>query len=530
MISNFFKNPTLSEYNEDSAATPLPEKIGPYHVESLLDKGGMSLLYLGIEPGTHEPLVIKVLSPNYLSHKEMVTQFLKESQIIEMVGHPNIVALHGHGTWEGGLYIAMEFVQGLSLRQLILQHSPGLRRSLEIIIQIGHALRHLHEHGIIHRDLKPENILLTQSGGVKLIDFGIAQLIVEIGSIETSQKRRIIGTPVYMSPEQRKNAYSAAFTSDIYSLGMVTYELVLGKLCHGTVHLSLMPRGLQKILQSALQPEPKDRYQNIADFIADLSAYIESADFERQQRGSDYTSELFEELQQSQKIFIPRTLPHWPRCDLGIATNPIYGLMPIYYDFLEIGEDAYAVILAEPKVQGTTALLCTAFLKGMILAYKPLLLEPVQLAEKLSSDLLKEEGAPPFAFTLLILLPNKNQLRYLSCDSGPIWQLQKGTELPRSIHSDNPPLGSTFQTGFIETDSSWNPGDKLFLSMQNKEKSQSLAEALSLTEEAFQNELSTTSHLSPQKQADMLLRKLKQTPQFAVEDCPIILMAIERKF
>lgn len=174
--SEFYKRPTLVDTENHEKESEIPAQIGKYKVESLLNRGGMSLLYLGIHPETKEPITIKVLLDEYLSNKEMVERFLHESEIIAMTDHPNIVRLYGQGRWEKGLYIAMEFIQGISLRQLILQQTLSLKRSLEIVLQIAHALLHLHSHGIVHRDLKPENILLTAQGGIKVVDFGIAAL------------------------------------------------------------------------------------------------------------------------------------------------------------------------------------------------------------------------------------------------------------------------------------------------------------------------------------------------------------------
>ncbi|MBA3816172.1 MAG: serine/threonine protein kinase, partial [Parachlamydiaceae bacterium] len=157
----------------------IPKSIGPYKIESLLDKGGMSILYLATHPNTKEPTTIKVLSERFLDYPEAVQRFLNEAEIIAMTDHPNIVKLYGHGEWTGGLYIAMEFIQGISLRQAILQSPISLKRALEIIIDIGYALCHMHTHGVIHRDLKPENVLINETGQVKVIDFGIAQLLTE---------------------------------------------------------------------------------------------------------------------------------------------------------------------------------------------------------------------------------------------------------------------------------------------------------------------------------------------------------------
>src|ERR1700730_17089661 len=189
---------------------PPPEKIGPYKVEALLEKGGMSFLYLAAHPETKDPITIKVLFPEFLSNPEMVQRFLREAAIIALADHPNIVKLYGQGEWEGGLYIAMEFIQGISLRQYLLRNLISLKHALELVMEISMALCHLHAHGIIHRDLKPENILVTESGGVKVIDFGIAQLLTD-NYRDPHSKRRLIGTPIYMSPEQKHDPESTSY-------------------------------------------------------------------------------------------------------------------------------------------------------------------------------------------------------------------------------------------------------------------------------------------------------------------------------
>lgn len=268
---------------ESSAEEKMPEYIGPYQVEALIEKGGMSLLYLATHPDIQDPITIKVLVPSFLSNQEMIHRFLREAEIIGMADHPNIVKLYGQGEWEKGLYIAMEFIQGISLKHYLLHNIISIQQALGLIMEIAMALCHLHAHGVIHRDLKPENILVTESMGIKVIDFGIAQLLSDTSSDPLLQ-RRLIGTPVYMSPEQRKNPESASFPSDIYSLGIITYELVLGRLSHGQIHLSLMPKGLQKILSKALAPDPCNRYQDIVDFMTDLAHYLHSPALAREKK------------------------------------------------------------------------------------------------------------------------------------------------------------------------------------------------------------------------------------------------------
>ncbi|MBS0628493.1 MAG: serine/threonine protein kinase, partial [Verrucomicrobia bacterium] len=156
---DFHKQNTQPSDLKESAKPPLPEKIGPYKIEAILSKGSMSWVYMGIDPSTKIPVVIKVLPSSLVENKETLERFLKESKLTSITKHPNIVQLYGEGSWEGGLYIAMEWIQGVSLRQFLTQQSFSLKRSLEIILQICYALKHLHENHIVHRDLKPENVL-----------------------------------------------------------------------------------------------------------------------------------------------------------------------------------------------------------------------------------------------------------------------------------------------------------------------------------------------------------------------------------
>ncbi|MDR3624779.1 MAG: protein kinase [Chlamydiales bacterium] len=530
---DFFKQDTIVEgltknsKKEESSSSSIPEKIGPYQVESLLNKGGMSVLYLGINPDTHEPLTIKVLPSQYLSHPELVSRFLQESEIIEMTNHPNIVKLYGQGKWEGGLYIAMEFIQGISLRQMILQNSLTLKRSLEIVLQIGYALFHLHAHGVIHRDLKPENILLTESGGVKVIDFGIAQLHEDVNHQEHSEKKRMMGTPIYMSPEQKLDPSKVSYSSDIYSLGIITYELVLGKLSHGVIHLSLLPINIQKILSKALQPNPEARYQDIVDFITDLSNYMESESFEKDVGKSDYTSELFEELKAAQSLFLPPAPPSWSKVDIGLVNSNTLSLLPVYYDFIELEEGNLAVLLAEPSSKGASALLYTALLKGMVLSLKHLLSEPAKLIERLNSMLVQQFTDHLFVMSILILKPAKHQLRFISCGFGALWHLPSGLNKARRLGTDNIALGITQDATFVEVNSNWNVGDRLLLHTF-KALSNKSAQA-GLNEEDFQQALMDTLYLSPQKQVEAILRKMTPASKKSIDEVPLTLISLSRK-
>lgn len=530
--ADFYKQPTLIEPHLGAPGVeeiPLPKQIGPYPVESLLDTGGMSLLYLAIHPETHEPLIIKVLSPKYLSHPEMVERFMQEASIIAMTDHPNIVKLYGQGEWEGGLYIAMEFIQGISLRQLILQNALTLKRALEIVLQIAYALFHLHAHGVIHRDLKPENILLTEHGGVKVIDFGIAQLHEE--NPEKGSSKRVIGTPVYMSPEQKDNPLSVLYNSDIYSLGVITYELALGKLSHGHIHLSLMPPGLQKVLQKALQPLPKDRYQDIVDFITDLSNYLESDEFTTESGRGNFTGELFEELREAQRTFMPSTPPNWPKIEIGLVHSNTIGISPIYTDFIQLDNNRSAILLAEPVTKGASGLLYASLLKGIFLSLQDLIGEPTKLVTRLNTLLCTHFEDQILLLSLLILNPNNQQLRYVSCGFGPLWQVQSGATRVKRLSADNIALGIVSDTEFVEISSNWTIGDRLLLhTYKTLSVEKETTPSLDTKEKELQTALMETLFLSPQKQVEAIMRKLNPAAnKKTIDAAAITLISISRK-
>ncbi|MBA3957803.1 MAG: protein kinase [Parachlamydiaceae bacterium] len=519
MTEEFHKQPTspgVFASEKPSAAPSIPQVIGPYKIENLLEKGGMSLLYLGTHPETKEPTTIKVLSARYLSHPEVIKSFTNEAEIIAMTNHPNIVQLYGHGEWEGGLYIAMEFIQGISLRQYILQNPISLNRALEIIIDIAYALCHLHSHGVVHRDLKPENILITESGEIKVIDFGIAQVLTE-GDTSHGQ-HQLIGTPVYMSPEQRDNPAAVSFPSDIYSLGIISYELILGKLSHGQIHLSMMPRGVQKLLHRMLLPNAIDRYQDIVDVIADFSNYKNSVTLQKDKKVGDPISEMAENMKRAQLTLLTSFAPQWPGMEIGLAGHQGISLSGVYYDFLELPENTYGIIMGEASSHSAEGVIYTGVLRGMVRALCRLTTKPIELVTILNDILFRDSMNQEFALNYLIIDPNNNQLRYISCGYGNLWHLTAGAEASSKISTTNPPLGVSQGTDFTEVSAEWHPGDTLILNTFS-----------GLSEELFEAAVAESRDLPPQKQVEAILRKLRTAYAKSFQDRSISLVSVLRK-
>lgn len=470
----FQKQMTLPDLISSAPPMPrLPQKIGPYKIESLLNRGGMSYLYLGLHPNTSQPIVVKILSPKHVSNQEITTRFLKEAHIIGMTSHPNIVKLYGQGTWEKGLYIAMEFIRGVSLRQFIQQKSLSPKRALEIILQVAYALCHLHSHRVIHRDLKPENILITETGDIKVIDFGIAQLQ---GDLDPEQSQhRIMGTPVYMSPEQKLNPEAVTFASDIYSLGIIAYELLLGRLSHGTIHLSLLPQSLRPFIARALEPNLMNRYQDIVDFITDISHALKSLkpNTERQEEPSN---EVLDTIHQVRKILIPPKPPRWSPIEIGVAFAEGQPLQGLYLDFFRLPENRLCIIFAEPLENGVSSLFHSAVLRGKVrMAIHHCFLNgkknihPIQMLSGLGTALFEDPMQQKFKLSMLLLYPDKDVLSFVSCEFGNLWHLNEGSQKIRSLSTPNLHLGQDPQTSLLETADNWHSGDILILRAGAKE-------------------------------------------------------------
>ena len=334
-----------------------PETIGRFQIDGIYSQGGMSTIYLATDPMTHDQMIVKVLLPRFLSDPALVRQFVNEGRIIAMTDHPNIVKLYEYGEWEGGVYIAMELVRGSSLRR-ILQHNPlPLKMALEVLLQVCYAICHLHSHGVIHGDLKPENILITDQNQVKVIDFGIAKVVSDRSEPVGKKGERFIGTPIYMSPEAQENPRNSSIQSDIYSIGIIAYELVMGKITYGRVILTLAPRGMQSILQKALQPKPEDRFHDMSELITEISDYIHSGTLQKDRQGIDYFFELFAQLEAQQKSLLTQLTPQ-DDPSVGITTSYGVSVSALYFRILD-RQGSRCVLMAKGENGGVTGLVDT---------------------------------------------------------------------------------------------------------------------------------------------------------------------------
>lgn len=263
-----------------------------YQLGRLIGTGGMADVYLAEDQRLHREVAIKILRSDLARDPAFVARFNKESLAVAALNHPGIVAVYDSGQEQTGAglmpYIVMEFVEGETLRTLI-SRSSGLsfERSIEIVSGILEALSYSHKSGIVHRDIKPGNIMITDSGDVKVMDFGIARALSDAGATLTSTWN-IVGTAQYLSPEQASGTETDE-RSDLYSVGCLLYEMLAGRtpftgetpVAIAYQHVSSPVPAITTLLPSldpaineffavALAKDPKDRYQNANAMLKDL--------------------------------------------------------------------------------------------------------------------------------------------------------------------------------------------------------------------------------------------------------------------
>jgi tRNA A-37 threonylcarbamoyl transferase component Bud32 len=272
------ESPTVTP---QSPANPFPQpEVLARHFPQLeilefLGQGGMGAVYKARQKGLERFVALKILRSDLNQDPMFAERFTREARSLARLNHPNIVAVYDFGQVDGLCFLLMEFVEGTNLRQSIRAGRMTPRDALAIVPQICDALQFAHDEGIIHRDIKPENILIDVRGRARIADFGLAKIVGhDVGDQTLTATNQIMGTPRYMAPEQIEATRDVDHRADIYSLGVVFYEMLTGELPLGrfappSQKVSIDVR-LDDVVLRALEKEPERRYQHASDVKSEV--------------------------------------------------------------------------------------------------------------------------------------------------------------------------------------------------------------------------------------------------------------------
>src|SRR5690349_9093474 len=286
-----------------------PDKVSHYRILEKLGAGGMGEVYLAEDMKLGRKVAIKVLSEEFTTNKDRLHRFEQEASAASNLNHPNILTIHEVGVDEGRHYIATEFIDGVTLRRKMAATQLEIPAILDIAVQVASALEEAHTAGIVHRDIKPDNIMVRRNGYVKVLDFGLAKLTETMDRSQSDGEAStrvmvhtddgvVMGTSHYMSPEQARGKPVDA-RSDIWSLGVVMYELVAGRTpFEGETSTDVIvaitqkeplplarfapdvPPELEWIIMKALRKDRDERYQTIKELLTDLRRLKQRLEFE----------------------------------------------------------------------------------------------------------------------------------------------------------------------------------------------------------------------------------------------------------
>ena len=349
----------------ETAAVALPDRAAlaglfpQLEILGLLGQGGMGAVYQARQRGLDRLVALKILPLQFSGDPGFAERFAREARALARLNHPNIVTIFDLGQSGPLYYFLMEFVDGVNLRQFIESHPMTPREALGLMPQICEGLEYAHGEGIVHRDIKPENILLDQKGRVKIADFGISKLLDCPAPTEPlTQPDHVLGTMHYMSPEQFENPLAVDHRADVYSLGVVLYEMLTGKLPLGRFELpsqiAAVDSRIDELVLHALERNPERRFQHASEVRVRLEEIAGVS--------SRLTPEVSRKL--SYEYRSKTTLFGWPLVHVATGVDPTTGRKRSAKGIIAVGTAPRGVIAFGDVAVGVIA--CGIFCYGPI--------------------------------------------------------------------------------------------------------------------------------------------------------------------
>jgi serine/threonine protein kinase len=269
------------------------ETVGPYQILAQLGHGGMATVYKAYHEALDRYVALKVLHPAFTDDATFMTRFQREARVVARLDHPNIVPIYDFAEYEGRPYLVMKFIEGETLKALLARGRLSLQQIVPIVEAVGAALAYAHQQNVVHRDVKPSNILISKDGKIYLTDFGLARMAQTSTSLTADQ---LVGTPQYISPEQAMSKPDLDARSDIYSFGVVVYEMVVGRvpydadtpfaIVHDHIYTPLplprqvnpdVPEAVEAVLLKALAKNPGDRFADVGSFVKAFTSAVQNS-------------------------------------------------------------------------------------------------------------------------------------------------------------------------------------------------------------------------------------------------------------
>ncbi len=327
--------------------------VGTYLLIEQQGQGGMATVFKAYHAALDRYVALKVMHTAFTEDPTFLERFQREALVVAKLDHPHIVPIFDYSNEEGRPYLVMKYIEGVTLKEKLKKFRPTYREMLPIIEDVGSALTYAHELGIVHRDVKPSNVLISKEGKVYLTDFGLARMAQVSTTTLTSDQ--MIGTPQYISPEQATSSPNLDYRTDIYSFGVLIYEMVVGQvpfnadtpfaIIHDHIYTPLplpsilnpsCPESIERVLLKALAKDPTDRYKDVNTMVRAFRGAIRQLDgtqvaetalpvekMARQEASSAYQSSLpvIENIAESpkQKSFLRGSKTSQPKHKLKIS-------------------------------------------------------------------------------------------------------------------------------------------------------------------------------------------------------------------
>ncbi|MEJ5202851.1 MAG: serine/threonine-protein kinase, partial [Anaerolineales bacterium] len=271
------------------------QTVGSYRLIQQMGQGGMATVYKAYHAALDRYVAIKVLHPVFTEDASFLARFQREAKTVARLEHPNIVPIYDYAEFEGRPYLVMKFIEGETLKARMARGELSQEEILNITQAVGNALAYAHQNKILHRDIKPSNVLLANDGQIYLADFGLARMAQSGESSLTAD--RLIGTPQYMSPEQALSKPNLDARTDIYSFGVMLYEMLVGRVpfnadtpfavIHDHIYTPLplprqvkpdLPEAVERVLLKALAKNPDDRFTDVTELVSALEKAFSEAE------------------------------------------------------------------------------------------------------------------------------------------------------------------------------------------------------------------------------------------------------------